>query len=264
LRFGLVTDTHYADADARGTRHYRESIEKLRECIACMNDNNVEFLAELGDFKDELTRHEEASTLGFLRTIEGVFATYDGRRHYVLGNHDMDSISKAQFIAATGLTRPYDSFDAGDYHFVILDANHTAAGRDYDHGDFDWTDANIPPDELGWLADDLAKTGRPTIVFCHQRLDGTGDVFVRNAEEVRRTLESSKKVLGVFQGHDHAGDHRRMGGIHYYTLRAVVEGSGEQNNSYAIVEVYPGGAMTVTGYRRAVGKELLPGSQRVG
>ena len=35
--------------------------------------------------------------------------------------------------------------------FVVLDANHTSDGKDYDHGNFNWTDANIPPEELDWL-----------------------------------------------------------------------------------------------------------------
>lgn len=44
--------------------------------------------------------------------------------------------------------------------------------------------------------------------------------------------------------------------IHYYTLKAMVEGSGEANNSYAIVEVRADNSLTVTGYRNAAGKEM--------
>ena len=31
LRFGLVTDLHYADKSPAGTRHYRETLAKLEE-----------------------------------------------------------------------------------------------------------------------------------------------------------------------------------------------------------------------------------------
>jgi hypothetical protein len=37
LRFGMVTDCHYADVDSAGTRFYRESLDKLSECVAHMN-----------------------------------------------------------------------------------------------------------------------------------------------------------------------------------------------------------------------------------
>ena len=53
VRFGIVTDCHYADADPVGTRFYRESLDKLGECVDRMNAERVDFLLELGDFKDE-------------------------------------------------------------------------------------------------------------------------------------------------------------------------------------------------------------------
>jgi hypothetical protein len=38
----------------------------------------------------------------------------------------------------------------------------------------------------------------------------------------------------------------------------MVEGSGPENNSYAIVEVQPDMSIIVTGYRKAVDKQLDP------
>ncbi|UCF15072.1 MAG: hypothetical protein JSW59_16810, partial [Phycisphaerales bacterium] len=46
-RFGIVTDCHYADADTAGTRFYRESLDKLGECVELMNAEKVDFLIEL-------------------------------------------------------------------------------------------------------------------------------------------------------------------------------------------------------------------------
>ena len=53
LRFGIVSDTHYADASTKYGRYYRESIDKMTECVDFMNKQKVDFLVELGDFKDE-------------------------------------------------------------------------------------------------------------------------------------------------------------------------------------------------------------------
>jgi len=60
----------------------------------------------------------------------------------------------------------------------------------------------------------------------------------------------------VFQGHQHAGQYNLINNIHYYTLKAMVEGSGEQHNSYVIVELFDNLNLTISGYRKAVGKEL--------
>jgi hypothetical protein len=79
---------------------------------------------------------------------------------------------------------------------------------------------------------------------------------VKNAAQVRQILKASGKVLAVFQGHHHSGSYNSIEGIHYYTLKATVEGRGSENNSYAIVEVNPDGSITVTGYRKAESKEL--------
>jgi len=260
-RFGIVTDCHYADADAAGRRFYRESPDKLTECVELMNAENVDFLIELGDFKDQNTPPVEHKTLSYLETVEKVFQGFEGPTYHVLGNHDLDSISKEQFLARvenTGIDsrRSYYSFDVNRLHFVVLDADYKTDGAEYDHGNFNWTDANIPPEEMDWLRGDLAATSGPAIVFTHQLLDGTGSVYIKNAAQVRQILEASGKVLAVFQGHHHAGSYTNIAGIHYYTLKALIEGTGPENNSYAIAEARPDGNIIVTGYRRAETRSL--------
>ncbi len=260
-RFGIVTDCHYADADAQGTRFYRESLDKLSECVTLMNTERVDLLIELGDFKDQDKPPVEKNTLSYLQAAEKVLERFNGPTYHVLGNHDIDSISKMQFLKRVVNTnidsnRSYYSFDSNGLHYVVLDANYRTDGTDYDHGNFDWTDANIPPKELDWLKKDLAATPGAVIVFIHQLLDGSGSVYVKNAAKVRQVLEASGKVLAVFQGHHHSGSYSNTAGIHYYTLKAVVEGQGPDNNSYAIAEVHPDGSITVTGYRKALSKQL--------
>ncbi|MDT8301724.1 MAG: metallophosphoesterase [Sedimentisphaerales bacterium] len=261
VRFGIVTDCHYANADSLGTRFYRESLDKLSECVVLMNTERVDFLIELGDFKDQDKPPVEQNTLSYLQTVEKAFKQFNGPAYHVLGNHDMDSISKMQFLKQVDNTniesnRSYYSFNSNGLHFIVLDANYSTNGTDYDHGNFDWTDANIPSQELDWLRKDLAAAPGAVIVFIHQLLDGTGSVYVKNAAQVRQIFNASGKVLAVFQGHHHSGSYSNIAGIHYYTLKAVVEGQGPENNSYAITEVHPDGNITVTGYRKAQSTKL--------
>jgi len=263
VRFGLVTDCHYADAEPAGTRFYRESRDKLAECVTRMNDERVDFLIELGDFKDQGRPPVERETLSYLQGIETVFQRFNGPTYHVLGNHDMDSISKAQCLARMENTnvdagRSYYSFDVKGLHCVVLDANYTSSGKDYDHGNFNWTDANIPPAELDWLRKDLATASGPVVAFVHQLLDGTGSVYVKNAADVRDVLEGAGNVLAVFQGHHHAGSYTCISGIHYYTLKALIEGSGLASSAYAIAEVQPDGNITISGYRKAESRQLAP------
>lgn len=260
-RFGIVADCHYAGADARNGRYYRQSLDKLAECVELMNAQRVDFLVELGDFKDQDKDPVEDKTIDYLRAIERVFQKFAGPTYHVLGNHDMDSISKQQFLANvenTGIdpTRSYYSFNRKKVHFIVLDANYRKDGVDYDHENFDWTSANIPQHELDWLRKDLDRAKGPVIVFIHQLLAGVPTHRVKNAEEVRSILESSGKVAAVFQGHKHKGTFDHIGGIYYYALKAVVEGSGQENNSYAIVDILPNADITITGYRKAESRRM--------
>jgi len=256
IRFGIVTDIHYADRSDNGSRCHRESLDKLKTCVDFMNKQNVDFLIELGDFKDASDPYDTQKTLGYLKDTEAEFAKFKGPRYHVLGNHDMDCITKKQFTDNTTNTnvekgKTYYSFDSKSHHFIVLDANYNSKNQSYNKGNFAWTDANIPPAQLHWLRNDLAFNNKPTIVFCHQLLDGEGGLYVNNAAQVRKTLEDSNKVLAVFNGHHHGGQYSCINGIHYYTLKAVIENSGPENSAYATVEVYPDLSVNVIGYKKA-------------
>jgi hypothetical protein len=86
--------------------------------------------------------------------------------------------------------------------------------------------------------------------FIHQRLDVKPPLGIKNAPEVRKVLEESGKVLAVLQGHDHKGGYQEIAGVHYCTLRAMVEGSGLENNAYAIMEIQPDDAIRIRGFRK--------------
>lgn len=256
VRFGVLTDAHYADAPSRGTRFYRESRTKVREAVTRLEAARVAFLAQLGDCKDMVAGESPARTLDYLSLITRETARFNGPVYHVLGNHDMDNVSKPQALgllrsAGVGEGRSFYAFSHGGVRFITLDACYTKAGDDYDRGNFDWRDANVPAAELAWLRSELAASAQPVIVLAHQRLDGSGDVYVTDSAAVREAFEASGKVLAVFQGHDHPGARSTLGGIHYYTLKAVVEGSGQENNAYAVVEVHPDLSISVRGYRRA-------------
>lgn len=248
LRFGLITDLHYADKPPAGSRHYRETPAKLAEAAEVFRGESLDFLVELGDLIDAADSVEVE--LGYLDRIDRDFAAIADRRYYVLGNHCVDTLTKEEFLGRVGQQRSFDSFDAGGHHFVWLDSCFRSDGEPYGRKNSEWTDANIPAEERDWLRADLEKTDLPTIILAHQRLDDPGPHGVRNAPEVREILEASGKVRAVFQGHSHANDLRTIGRIPYCTLVAMVEGSGAEQSGFAVVEVGGDGAIVVRGFRR--------------
>ena len=267
VRFGMVTDCHYADIPYAkrpypvGDAAYKESAVKLMECVAVMNREAPAFLIELGDFKD--AGPDRASTLGFLKKIESVFAGFKGPRYHVLGNHDFDLLGKQEFLSnisnhGQAKAEPNYSFSFNGVKFVVLDACYNARLEDYRPGNWVWHDANVPPAQLEWLEKELASARGPAVVFCHQCLDPEADPnhLIKNSAAVRAVIEKSGKVKAVFTGHQHSGRIGAVNGVSYYSLRALVLNSGEEENGYALGELSPSGRIAVTGYRKAVSTEI--------
>ena len=248
VRVGLVTDLHHADKPTKGTRHYRDTLTKLAEATKQFTADKPDFVVELGDFIDAADSVETEQS--YLQQVSTVFNSFPGPKHYVLGNHCVDTLTKEEFLGGVGKKEAFYSFDTGGLHFVVLDSCFRSDGKPYGRKNSTWTDANIPAHELDWLRSDLKGTDKGVIVFAHQRLDEAGHHAVKNAADVRNALESSGKVLAVFQGHSHKNDHQEIGGIHYATLVAMVEGAGPDSNGYSAMDVLEGGTIRLTGFRK--------------
>lgn len=248
LRIAMITDLHYADKPPAGNRYYRETLGKLAEAAQQFQEDKPTFLVELGDLIDAADSVETEQR--YLKTINQAFSAICKDRHYVLGNHCVDTLKKEEFLGSVGQEKSYYSFDQQGFHFVVLDSCFRADGEPYGRKNFTWTDANIPEAELKWLQADLKKTDKQTVVFAHQRLDVSTSHGVKNNAEVRKILEASGKVLAVFQGHNHKNDLKEIGGIHYCTLVAMVEGSGAENNGYSLMDIDSNGTIRLTGFRK--------------
>ncbi|MCC9645143.1 metallophosphoesterase [Rhodopirellula sp. JC740] len=248
VRIGLVTDLHHADKAPGGSRHYRDTTKKLAEAAKQFRSSSLDCLVELGDLIDAAKTVD--TELGYLETINGQFREICKDRHYVLGNHCVDTLKKSEFLEGVGQERSYYSFDRKGIHFIVLDACFREDGVGYERKNFHWTDANIPPAELDWLRKDLKSNEHPVVVLAHQRLDVSDHHGVKNNAVVRDVLEQSGNVKAVFQGHSHQNALKQINGIHYCTLAAMVEGKGIANNGYSVMDVYPDGSIHLEGFMR--------------
>lgn len=260
VRFGIVTDAHYADHDSTRppgeVRAFRESTLKLRECVEVMNARRPAFVIELGDFIE--STGPLARDLQTLERIESEFARFKGSRYHVLGNHDFEAFTRADYLSRvvnTGIpaNRSYYSFVSGSVTFLALDHGYDADGRPFGRGFAPWNRGHLSEEEFAWARETIAAAPGPVVVFAHWRLDskGKGGNAALDAARFRRMMEESGKVKAVFTGHDHYGYCGVEKGILYYSLKAMVTGSGPESSSYAEVALYPSGRCSVTGFRRA-------------
>jgi alkaline phosphatase len=248
LRVGLVTDLHYADKAPTGTRHYRKTLVKLEEAATQFEKDQLNFLVELGDLIDAADSVDAEQN--YLTTINREFSLICKDRHYVLGNHCVDTLKKEEFLGQVEQEKSFYSFDRGQFHFVVVDSCFRSDGEPYGRKNSQWTDTNVPAAQLEWLEADLKENDKQVIVFAHQRLDVSNNHGVKNNVSVRKVFESSGRVLAVLQGHSHHNDLKEINGIHYCTLVAMVEGEGADNNGYSLMEIESSGTIHLTGFRK--------------
>lgn len=253
VRFGVFADPHYAEK-VYGDRHCEDSADKLRACVEVFRDAELDFAVCMGDLID--SAEEREAEAGYATTMAGIFAGFGGPRHWVLGNHDVDGLSKGEFLKLCGARYPpYYSFDCKGVHFALLDGNCHEDGTDFRPGANVWDEAWISQRQVEWLRCDLgAASGRQAIVLCHENLDdrqyreALDPHVVRDAAQVRDVLESVGHVSAVITAHYHPGLVARQGGIPYLALRSMVVGAGLENNAFAVVTVEADGTVAVDGH----------------
>ncbi len=256
LRFAVISDPQYADKEISGSatattsRCYRGSPAKMDSAIAFFNRQHPAFLLILGDYLDGYgtTVSDSVKAMADLDTMNARTGKFQGDIYQVLGNHDGMSTNKAGWISKSvgKIKQGYYSFDVGPVHFVVLDGNYRADGKDYSRGDaWVWTDTWLHKPQRDWLVADLQAAGqKPTIVSIHQNLHNADDYSVENSDTVRKILETNGNVTHVFQGHRHEGSYARVNGIHYMTFQAMLNcpiaatGIGNSNgNNYSLVTI---------------------------
>lgn len=237
--FAAFADPHYAQRDPHIGRFFRQSPEKLRQCLPAFSAPEVDFVVCLGDLIDGTL--ENAEEMAAIAKEAGKPVCY------VAGNHDLAALPREALQNICGWPDPngYYAFTVKDIRFLVLDTNHD--------GDSDrlppWDVTSIDAKQLAWLRKQLADP-KPTVVFAHANLDdrrqadGTRDPhIIVNHAEVRSVLEESGQVHLVVQGHCHSGAYTRQNGIAYLTLRAMVQGAEE--NDAAIITVRADGTYTI-------------------
>lgn len=259
VRFGVFTDAHYKEGAASNGLAFGGALARVRACVEVMNARHPDFMIELGDFKDTNAAGVagRAAALGFLEAIEAEYARFDGPRYHAIGNHDTDSLTKAEvlgaFAGSATAGRAYYSFDVNGVRFIVLDTNYMGEAEGDSYSANNWANANTTPYlsavQLDWLDAQLASAVGPCIVFSHHRLDSQGGVNkIVNHEKVGRIFRRRRNVKAVFCGHDHAGATLLENGVYHHCCRALGQNAADNPNRFFEVSYCPSGGISVLGF----------------
>lgn len=246
VKFGICADVHV------DIMHDIE--ERMEAFLRVCHKENVDFIIQLGDFcypdsdRKYICKEENApqnirdavnhKSYADKDKIIKLYKNFEKPSYHVIGNHDCDLCSKRQVLDYYGCAYgPYYSFDAGGFHFVVLDNNnYILNGKEYSYENGNYFNESyrkekpfpyIPNEQLRWLEKDLAETKNPTILFSHYPIELFSHYTV--SDEVLNNLAKLKKVIeraphGVYMsmyGHEHVDDIFRVGNLWHYAINSM-------------------------------------------
>ena len=241
IKIAILTDLH--------TEIVHDAERRIDAFIDKANKEEVDFAIQLGDFiqppidgsydcpEDKVSpvmRNMLKKKGLYFDRQQSLLNSFGGLNcplYHVLGNHDLDLYSKEEVMRFWGMPSRYYSFDMGEYHFVVIDANYIKDGEDkvdFCRGNYvKWMFQGnepfpyVPEDELKWLEEDLKKTDKQTVVFSHE---GLNDAFL-NAINQREIFDILKNApCGVrlcINGHKHQDLLEEQEGIPIYTVNSI-------------------------------------------
>ncbi|MCU0780296.1 MAG: metallophosphoesterase, partial [Akkermansiaceae bacterium] len=198
LEFGVITDVHFG--------YFPNAAAYLTEFIGDMHAWDPDFIIQLGDF----CRPEAASN-----NFMAIYNSWPGPRYHVIGNHERDGGYTFQQAAGFwGMPARYHTFDQGPVRGIVMDGNEPGgSGTGYA--------AFVSPVQQNWLAQQLAATDRPVIIFIHQPVE-----FLENGSQVRAIIEAAEAarpgtVIAVVSGHLHRDYARVINNIPYLQVNSA-------------------------------------------
>lgn len=252
MKFAIINDIHVGPVEsgyAKGVKRKltTKSESLVKKFVRLMNDNeHPAFVVNLGDSIEDV--QDKNIDIQSFRKVLLLLSPLKMPIHYLIGNHDIRTLTEKEIAQMIGIDRMYYSFNYEAYHFVALSIVMTG-----DHTrDFADITAAVPKEEIEWLKSDLSKTNKSVVVFVHYGLaeDDMKDNFwfegephhalLENREEIRRILEESKKVKAVISAHQHWNRMHIHNDIPYFTITSLVENlnnDGIPAEAHAIIKL---------------------------
>ncbi len=239
MRIGVVADIHCGPD--RDTLPGSRSPVLLDRVVDAMREFRPACLVDLGDRISSVAAGQDRVRERYVRRrLEGAGVPV----YHVLGNTDVERLTKDEALAAVGKRDAAEIVDLGGLRLILLDTVDPA---------IEAVGGTVGAAQLEWLRAALASR-IPSLVFGHHPLDEpalAGHRYfagrpalaaVRNRADVRAVLEGAPAPLAVFAGHLHRTRAARIGTIPYVTIGSLIETAytgGEPGSAYALVTVGP-------------------------
>jgi len=214
LKIGIITDTHIhpsrinrSDKSENAPRQLKgKNVIPIKDFVKEMQLFQPDFIVHLGDIIEGTGDEANVGIMG-LQLVKEELDKVGVPTHWVVGNHDLRSVTKEQFEQALDIESVTYSFDVGDYRFVVLDGNYDNKNVSRTPTEGKYIRGHLPPEELEWLKEQLA-TDKQTFVFMHQGafLDDSSRYDEKKQKySMKQSIDNAKELQAIFDEYRVAG-----------------------------------------------------------
>jgi Icc-related predicted phosphoesterase len=234
MSFGLINDTH--TKTRRGGKYgyvlsdkYSEMFGKFLKTMR--DDFGSDFLLTNGDVIDG-TYQPVDEGMANLRLIKELYETSNIPSYWVIGNHDLRSVTRDQWKESLGIDYLDKTFEVDKYKIIIVD-------NQFNAGEEEVKKSSLSDEQKKWLENELASTRKIPVVFMHSPpfsvIEGKPcGVDIVEADSLHK-LFARYHVAAVFAGHIEKKYHEKIDGVHYFVIPGFYR-SGEYFRTFAEVE----------------------------
>lgn len=269
VKIGVFADCQYCDCETAGNRYYRNSLVKINDCISEFNkDDKIDFVVGLGDLIDR--------DFNSFEKVNSILALSKNKVYHITGNHDysVESDLFDEVPKQLNLKKTYYSVKQQKWLFIFLDGNDITFNsndketvKQAEHlvakltttkqpNNHKWN-GGIGQTQLSWLKKQLSKAEKKNlkvVLFCHYPLLPLEAHALWNSTEILPVLNNYNCVKAWINGHNHAGGYAEQNGIHFITLKGMVDAKIE--NAYSIIS-FSEKEIEINGFGREENKNLL-------
>ena len=236
LKIAVVTDIHHGTP--RLAKRGDRALDLIDQFLAFCSDYGPDLIADLGDRINDQDQETDRRLLG---EVAVKFRGLNTPHVHLDGNHDSDFLLPEDNAAAVDSGK-HASRDINGYHLVFWNAS-TKIPR---------PDPFCPSDDdMAWLAQDLASTNLPTVIFSHVPFGGVSMVgnywfsntprfaTYPNAAEIRQIVENTGHVILCVAGHVHWNSLHRVNAVPHITIQSLTDShasGGEPAEAWATLE----------------------------
>lgn len=278
--FGIISDVQYADEDdsfnfhKTSKRYYRKTLTLVDEAVQEWNNENIEFVLQIGDLIDgKCSEYPDRA----LANVLDKFKPLKVPLYHVLGNHELYNFERKELQKWFGTEFNYEISPYKGYRIVVLNSFERSViwknEEDFvEHcysyfepfnpncvrSEENWVkglsgvdkrfvpyNGGISEDQMQWfenILENSKKNNEFVIVVSHCPLQedcSCSSTLLWNYQDVLKIIEKYKEIIVCcLYGHDHAGGYcLDSNNIHHLTLPSPLE-SKVGSNAFATLDVY--------------------------